>query len=103
MIKNEFECSTLHQAKLLNAFSTVKDTQVIFKFTDSNFQTFHPHELRPPIQYKFEGDTLVINYLDETPPFVSKSFIEFSSDTLIMRELRKETNCILVASFKRIE
>ena len=104
MIKSEFECSTSQQANLLNSFSTVNATQVVFKFTDSSFQIFYGDELRSPVPYKFEGDTLIVNYPDETPPFVSKSFVEFITiDKLILRETRKETNCVLISNYSRIE
>ena len=104
MIKSEFECPKSQQASTLNSISAVNDTQIVLKFSDSSFQTFYPEALRPPVAYKFEEDTLIVNYPHEDPPYVSKAFIEFlSSDKLVMREPRKELNCILVSTLKRIQ
>ena len=104
VIKSEFECPTSRQEKLLNSTSIETDTQLVFKFTDSSFQGFNPEELYTPRPYKLEGDTLTIDYPEENPPFVSKSFIEFiTTDKIVLREPRKETGCILVSSFKPLK
>lgn len=102
MIKSEFKCQNSVQEKLLNSFSTAKN--IIYQFNDSSFQTFYNQETPPLVPYKFENDTLLISYPREDPPFISKSFINFSSkDKFIMREERKEVNCILVSTFERMK
>ena len=102
IIKSEFECPTVRQESQLNSISTVND-KLVLKFSDAGVETFYPEALRPPVPYKLEGDTLIIHYPGETPPYISRSYIEFlTADKLLMRETKKEVNCILVSTFKRI-
>ena len=103
MIERRNICSDSKFSNRLNVPSYTNDSEFVFEFDQKAFRTLgYLNDKRTT--YKFEGDSLVMNYQSNKSYFITKAYADFSlEETLVLTQHVKDVDCILIATLKRIE
>mgnify|MGYP003598263361 CR=1 FL=1 len=104
MIDRKYECPDTSITNKQNRYSDfiLKTEKYLFEFTNTTMKSFGNNELLDVMKYELEEDSLILISADSKNQI--KEHLNFSTEKdLILTEKRTpESNCILVAHFRKI-